>query len=242
MNKNIYWGMFDSKNDVERNFDIQLDNENILFAEYVSGDYSGNAWVVFEHNGELFEVHGSHCSCNGLEGQWSPESTSAEEILFRLERNGHNEFNTPTLKEIMKNYMNALEDLPSAKELVRKILVNVENLIKEENVLLDQKSQLRSFNKFIVEQIKENVSQKNGTFEIKFPLQLSEDAKELSTQNLKNKNTIEQEIARLVEPSEKTLNDKGYKCNMKIKNNSILVEIEIEELKNKSTKKTKRQI
>lgn len=50
---------------------------NILFALYdQEGGWDGESFVLFERNGELFEVHGSHCSCNGLEGQWSPEKTS----------------------------------------------------------------------------------------------------------------------------------------------------------------------
>lgn len=37
------------------------------------------------HSGELFEVHGSHCSCHGFEGQFSLEETSPEYLLTRFE-------------------------------------------------------------------------------------------------------------------------------------------------------------
>lgn len=58
---------------------------NILFASYAYEDYSGSAFVLFEKDGELYEVHGSHCSCYGLEGQWNPEKTSLKALKFRLE-------------------------------------------------------------------------------------------------------------------------------------------------------------
>jgi hypothetical protein len=48
----------------------------ILFALYDGGGYDGWAIVIFEQDGKLFEVNGSHCSCYGLEDQWNPEETS----------------------------------------------------------------------------------------------------------------------------------------------------------------------
>lgn len=57
---------------------------NILFASYGTGNYSGNAWVLFEQDGELFEINGSHCSCYGLEWQWEPERVSLKELEHRL--------------------------------------------------------------------------------------------------------------------------------------------------------------
>ena len=57
---------------------------NILFASYGLDNYSGDAFVLFERDGQLFEVNGSHCSCYGLEGQWSPEDTTLEALEFRL--------------------------------------------------------------------------------------------------------------------------------------------------------------
>lgn len=57
---------------------------NILFASYGCDDYDGDAWVLFEQDGALFEVNGSHCSCYGLEGQWEPERVSLKELEHRL--------------------------------------------------------------------------------------------------------------------------------------------------------------
>lgn len=57
---------------------------NILFASYGQANYSGDAWVLFEQDGKLYEVNGGHCSCYGLEGQWSPEEVCLEELENRL--------------------------------------------------------------------------------------------------------------------------------------------------------------
>lgn len=57
---------------------------NILFASYGEDNYSGDAFVLFEKNGKLYEVNGSHCSCYGLEGQFDPEETTLEAIRYRL--------------------------------------------------------------------------------------------------------------------------------------------------------------
>jgi hypothetical protein len=57
---------------------------NILFASYGCANYSGDAWVLFEQDGKLFEVSGNHCSCFGLEDQWSPEEVLLEELENRL--------------------------------------------------------------------------------------------------------------------------------------------------------------
>lgn len=57
---------------------------NILFASYGNDNYEGEAWVLFEKDGKLYEVHGSHCSCYGLEEQWEPEEVILQELEHRL--------------------------------------------------------------------------------------------------------------------------------------------------------------
>lgn len=64
----------------------ELDGCKIVLAAYQYADYSGDAFVIFNKNGILYEVHGSHCSCCGLEGQWQPEETSKEALLYRSEQ------------------------------------------------------------------------------------------------------------------------------------------------------------
>lgn len=69
-----------------------LAGAKVLVASYTYEDYTGDAYVLFERGGKLWEVHGSHCSCYGLSQQdyeytpgtqWEPEETTAEAILAR---------------------------------------------------------------------------------------------------------------------------------------------------------------
>jgi len=52
-------------------------------AAYESVGYYGcdsSGWFLIQNRetGELFEVHGSHCSCYGFEDQFTPEQTTLE--------------------------------------------------------------------------------------------------------------------------------------------------------------------
>lgn len=82
---------------------------NVLLASYTYQDYSGSAFVLFERGGQLFEVHGSHCSCYGLEDQWTPEEVTLESLWHRLDKgelgksyNG-NEF-VNELRDVLSQY------------------------------------------------------------------------------------------------------------------------------------------
>lgn len=61
-------------------------NLKILLASYTNECYEGDAFVLFERDGKLFEVNGGHCSCFGLEGQWEPEETTKEALIHRLDK------------------------------------------------------------------------------------------------------------------------------------------------------------
>lgn len=47
----------------------------ILVAYESVGDYGcdSSSYFLIERDGELYEIHGGHCSCNGFEGQWEPQ-------------------------------------------------------------------------------------------------------------------------------------------------------------------------
>lgn len=62
--------------------DMALEGE-IILAAYGGGSYEGDAFVLFERDGKLYEVNGSHCSCYGLEDQWTPEETSWAALAMR---------------------------------------------------------------------------------------------------------------------------------------------------------------
>lgn len=57
---------------------------HILFAYYTYEDYTGEAFVLFAKGGKLYEVNASHCSCMGLEDQWTPEATDIRSLRHRL--------------------------------------------------------------------------------------------------------------------------------------------------------------
>lgn len=82
----VFLNNWSNSTDVFRDFDIPVDPEvNILFASYGYKNYSGDAFVLFSMEGKLYEAGGSHCSCYGLEGQWSPEEVVLKELQTRLE-------------------------------------------------------------------------------------------------------------------------------------------------------------
>lgn len=95
--KPIFMHNFDSKESVISEFAIDpslLDGAEILLAYYHVGDYGcdSSAFVLYEKDGKLFEVHGGHCSCYGLsessysgdtQSQWDPEETTVEALEHR---------------------------------------------------------------------------------------------------------------------------------------------------------------
>lgn len=75
------------KEELEREFQCQLADDIVIhIAYYESGNWEGYAFVLFEHEGKLWEVNASHCSCYGLEGQWDPEETTVEALQHRIDK------------------------------------------------------------------------------------------------------------------------------------------------------------
>lgn len=59
----------------------------VILADYSYEDYMGDAWFVYIKNGIVYEGHGSHCSCYGLEGQFEPEEVGTiEQAILIMER------------------------------------------------------------------------------------------------------------------------------------------------------------
>lgn len=66
-------------------FDVEPpETVKVLFGYYKDENYEGEAFVLFEDSGELYEVNGSHCSCYGLEGQWEAEKVDLDALAHRL--------------------------------------------------------------------------------------------------------------------------------------------------------------
>jgi hypothetical protein len=62
-----------------------VDAFDIIVAWQDEGPYGCDSSSFFllkkKKTGQLFEVHGSHCSCYGFEGQFQPEPTTAKYLL-----------------------------------------------------------------------------------------------------------------------------------------------------------------
>lgn len=93
----VFLGEFDDIKSVIENFETVYNSSdleeflnrdykdiNIILATYEVDGYDGYAYVLFERNGNLYEAHGSHCSCYGLEDQWSPDEVNIKELEHRL--------------------------------------------------------------------------------------------------------------------------------------------------------------
>lgn len=78
-------GEFDNcgKNITQDQIRKDLKDAKIHLAWYSDENYMGRAWVIFEKDGQLYEVHGSHCSCFRLEGQWDCEQSCWKAIAMR---------------------------------------------------------------------------------------------------------------------------------------------------------------
>jgi hypothetical protein len=82
----MYLEQFKNNEDIIREYGAPadaLDGADVLLAWYGYGSYSGDSFVLFKKDGKLFENHGGHCSCYGLEGQWEPEETTVEALARR---------------------------------------------------------------------------------------------------------------------------------------------------------------
>lgn len=91
-----------------------LEGATILLASYEYECYEGSAFVLFERDGKLYEVNGSHCSCYGLEGQWEPEETTSEALLNRLDKGnlGSDYYDKSTFADELREILNLF--LPQA--------------------------------------------------------------------------------------------------------------------------------
>jgi hypothetical protein len=79
----IYLNLFEKEEDVLMAYcppEGATDGVTIHLAWYKDEDYQGDSIVIFEKDGQLFEVVGSHCSCYGLEGQWEPHEISWNDL------------------------------------------------------------------------------------------------------------------------------------------------------------------
>lgn len=66
------FGSFSDLENIMSEFQVEekdrISEEELVFAAYGEANYEGDAKVIFQKEGKLYEVSGSHCSCRGLEG------------------------------------------------------------------------------------------------------------------------------------------------------------------------------
>ena len=97
----IYFGEFDSWDDVamqfsglydwrdgdkEKALQILPEPEKVILAAYDQPGYEGYALVVYKTGETYYTVYGSHCSCYGLEDQFTPEAYTKEDLLAYFEK------------------------------------------------------------------------------------------------------------------------------------------------------------
>jgi hypothetical protein len=75
-----------------------VDDLEVLIGYESVGDWgcdSSSFFLLRDKDGNLFEVHGSHCSCYGFENQFTLEPTTIEALKFRInESYNHSAFYT----------------------------------------------------------------------------------------------------------------------------------------------------
>lgn len=89
MSKKNYYGFTDWE-DLKSQFqEKDLGGEpEFIYAVYSFPCYSGNAQIVYKANdGRWYHVEGGHCSCYGLEEQWSPQPVNPQDHLDALKEN-----------------------------------------------------------------------------------------------------------------------------------------------------------
>jgi hypothetical protein len=87
--KIMYYGDFSNTEDVCRAFDIGYVDGVIVFAAYEIDGYEGSADVLYIKDGKIYHVTGSHCSCYGLENQWSPDEMPIEALRHVVENGSY---------------------------------------------------------------------------------------------------------------------------------------------------------
>lgn len=81
----MYYGAFNCLADVEKEFQVSFTG-TMIRAVYEQNKYDGAAVVIFVKDGVFYLVQASHCSCHGLEDQWSPEEMTAEALTHILRK------------------------------------------------------------------------------------------------------------------------------------------------------------
>ena len=73
-------GEYEAKAEIVNDLEIVIGYESVGSW----GCDSSSFFLLKDKDGKLYEVHGSHCSCYGFEGQFQLEETSVDALKFRI--------------------------------------------------------------------------------------------------------------------------------------------------------------
>lgn len=238
-----FYNGFNDKEDVGQQFDIKLeDNIQLLYAHYEQGSYEGEATVIYSQNDKLYEVHGSHCSCYGLEGQWSPESCTYEDIVARLENGSFPYVDVEKLKSIIENWSATshlgldfnFDNLPNAQEIVDKL--SIKKILDNKEYFLNKDTAFKEIKKYISESIKQGILNLSEQVEVKHSLEIHP---------LLQKNLPSEKLNKLIlgefKDIQNILLEKNWKTNMSIQDNNIVFEIKLPSLNNTKKQTTRKK-
>jgi hypothetical protein len=92
----------------------QLEDLEILIGYESVGSWgcdSSSFFLLKDKEGKMYEVHGSHCSCYGFEGQFTLEETTLEALKFRINESKYGSvFYTGGYDDNSDDNMNAVKD------------------------------------------------------------------------------------------------------------------------------------
>lgn len=238
-----FYNGFNDKEDVERQFHTKLaDDIQILYAHYNQDNYEGEAIVIYSQNDKLFEVHGSHCSCHGLEDQFNPESCTYEDIVARLEIGKFPYVDTEKLKSIIENWSAIshfgldfnFDNLPDAKEIINKL--SIKKILENKEYFLNKDTAFKEIKKHISESIKQGILNLFEEVEVKYSLEINP---------LLQKNLPLEKLNKLIlgefKDIQNILVQKNWNTNMSIQDNNIVLDIKLPTLKNITKQHTRKK-
>jgi hypothetical protein len=96
-----------TEQDIKEATQLLKDKTVLIAYEYDShADYTATSFFLLQdQQGKLYELHGSHCSCFGFEGQLDLEETTIKALKFRLENGGSLFYCDDEDHEAVKNYI-----------------------------------------------------------------------------------------------------------------------------------------
>lgn len=238
----IYLDRFDNKADVEGCFGITLaEDQHILFAQYVDESYSGKAWVIYYDSTQkkLYEVHGSHCSCYGLEGQFDMEETSKEDLLERISRGGQSDYDTGSVKEAIQSWSNLImskkptdklylidnfdfDNLPTPDDI--KNSISIQQVLQSNEIIENEATVIKNFKNSIVTAIKEGASHQLSEVCCEQKLQLTKLVQPLTKTHSRE---IEQKITKIFQPTLDKLREKQWGFTFIVDKDNISIKIKL---------------